>query len=60
MKNIKNLFKIIKSECKEIKWTKPKDVARQTFYSFGIITIAMAIYMTFDTGVQMILSYIIK
>lgn len=60
MNKIKTMVKILKAEIKEIKWVPSKDISRQTFFSFGAITISMAIFMAFDTGIQMLLSLIIK
>lgn len=53
------MLKTWRSEIKEIKWLKTKDVVKQTLFSFGVITIAMAIFMAFDTGVQMLISLIV-
>lgn len=57
---IKSSFKSIKNEFKEIKWLAAKDIVKQTLFSFGVIAVAMAIYMSIDTGIQIGLSYLIK
>lgn len=57
---IKSGFKSIKNEFKEIKWLATKDIVKQTLFSFGVIAVTMAIYMSIDTGIQIGLSYLIK
>ncbi len=46
------MFKHLNTEIKQIKWTKPKDVVKQTAYVLGITIIAALIFASFDTGVQ--------
>lgn len=60
MKALKTTIKTVKSEIHEIKWLKSKDVLHQTLFTFGIVTAAAAIFMIYETGIQMLLSLVIK
>jgi len=57
---MKNWYKTLKNEIKEIKWISSRDAARQTLFCFSIITIAMSIFMGYDLVIQKLLSMIIK
>ena len=56
---MKRLFRAFRGEIREIHWSKPSIVAKQTSFIMIMITIIGVIFMSYDLVIQKILSLIV-
>lgn len=54
------MIKTLRKEIKEIKWLSSKDVRRQAIFTTCVVIISGITFMLFETGIQMLISLLIK